>query len=105
MTDTQADTPWNLSPAHMQRIRVRAYQLWESEGRPAGQDAIEANAAGLQPNPLIADPDRDPSDPLVEEAALELNLGEFPALFTDQGDRMPTPETRKVARKFRSGER
>jgi len=42
---------------------------------------------------------------LIEEASLQENLGEFPTRFTDQGDTMPTPETREIAREFREGER
>jgi hypothetical protein len=42
---------------------------------------------------------------LIEEASLQENLGEFPTRFTDQGDTMPTPESREIAREFRDGER
>jgi hypothetical protein len=34
----------------------------------------------------------------VEEAELMENLGEFPGLLSDQGDRSPVPMTRKKAR-------
>jgi hypothetical protein len=42
---------------------------------------------------------------LIEDAALQENLGEFPSRFTDQGETMPTPESREIAREFRDGEK
>ena len=74
------------------RIRARAYQLWEEEGRPPGREmdhwdkarilvAIEDDRTSLVPV--------EPSRP--EEAALQPNLGEFPAAMTDEGDRQQTP--------------
>jgi hypothetical protein len=109
MAVVEADTPFSPSAAHLQRLRLRAYHLWESEGRPVGRaaeywerarelDALESDLPVQLPNPMV-------SRPVVEEAALQENLGEFPALFTDQGDTMPTPESREIAREFRDGER
>ena len=111
-----AETPFTPSAAHLHRIRVRAYHLWESEGRPEGQsdaywerarelDAIEQNCPVTIPNPLISHPRETADGVLIEEAALEENLGEFPSLFTDQGETLPTPESREIAREFREGER
>jgi hypothetical protein len=116
MQQDQADSPFTPSAAHEQRIRDRAYHLWESEGRPIGQsaayweraqelDAIEHNAPTLLPNPNTPAPGQTLDGVLIEEASLQENLGEFPARFTDQGDSMPTPETRNIARAFREGER
>ena len=86
-----------------QRIRERAYHLWEADGRPNGREdefwerASElvgmeesAHAAEL-PNPASlpgADPDR---PQIVEEASIQENLGEFPDRFADQGERSQTP--------------
>ena len=95
---------------------MRAYFLWESEGRPVGQseeywerarelDAIERNCPVLRPNLIVSHPRETSEGVLIEEASLQENLGEFPSRFTDQGDTMPTPESREIAREFRDGER
>jgi hypothetical protein len=116
MQHAEADSPLAPSEAHLQRIRVRAYHLWESEGRPAGQsaayweraeelDAIEHNRPAGIPNPLTKHPAETSEGTLIEEASVQENLGEFPARFTDQGDTMSTPESREIAREFRDGER
>jgi hypothetical protein len=90
-----------------QRIAVRAYHLWEQDGRPNGQDldhwerarfliGIEdSGQAGQLPNPSIPTvqnpsgtaPSHPPAEPVAE--AIE-NLGEFPGL-TDQGERAQAP--------------
>jgi hypothetical protein len=109
MQAAQADTPFTPSDAHMERIRVRAYHLWESEGRPDGQsDAYWERARELdvlETNHPASRARRTPDGVLIEEAALQENLGEFPSLFSDQGDTMPAPESREIAREFRDGER
>ncbi len=115
MPPLEDDNPLSPSAAHQQRIRVRAYHLWESEGRPAGQsaaywerarelDALETNHPVLLPNPGTTPP-LTSANILIEEASLQENLGEFPTGFNDKGDRMPTPESREIAREFRDGER
>jgi hypothetical protein len=76
-----------------QRIRARAHQLWEDEGRPDGQAdthwekarilvAIEDDRTGLKPV----------EETKPEEAKLMENLGEFPGALTDQGDKQPFPK-------------
>ena len=78
-----------------ERIRRKAYELWEEEGRPAGREmdhwdkarilvAIEDDRTSLVP----VTPDR------PEEATLQANLGEFPSALTDEGDRQQTPSRR-----------
>lgn len=105
------DNPLEPDPEREQRIRERAYRLWEEDGRPEGQDAEfweRAEAliamedhpdAALEPNPLTED------EPIpgvtVDEAALQDNLGEFPDRLTDQGDRRETPITRSEQREER----
>jgi len=112
----ETDSPLEPSAAHLERIRVRAYHLWLNEGCPSGQadaiweraqelDALETNCPAQLPNPLNQPEKLRWEGTLVEEASLQENLGEFPALFTDQGDTMPTPESRESAREFRDGER
>lgn len=96
-TDTMSQT----ESAEEQQIRERAYHLWEADGRPHGREdeywerareliGIEsAPDFGQLPNPLTQG-DGKPG-PLVEEAFLQDNLGEFPDRFSDQGDRRQTP--------------
>jgi hypothetical protein len=80
---------------HTERIRRRAYQLWEQEGRPDGHAedhwdkaaelvAIEDNHEfALQPVPKADElgPNGEPVEPIE---AVE-NTGEFPTM-TDQGE-------------------
>ena len=87
-----------------ERIRARAYKLWEENGCPHGRDVelweqaedlvgIEENpGAGLLPNPS----DKDPALVNVEEAEIQENYGEVPGRLTDQGDRPQTPEKRNL---------
>ncbi len=82
------------------RIEIRAYHLWEADGRPRDRSAeywerareLEAMAehpsAGLLPIERVTRPD---------EAELEENLGELPGRQTDQGDRRQTPMPRGLA--------
>jgi hypothetical protein len=92
-----------------QRIRERAYHLWEADGRPHGgeteyweraQELIgmeESAGAGLLPNPQAEG--RDPTAPeRVDEASIQDNYGEVPGL-ADQGEDQQTPMPRKRARK------
>ena len=87
-----------------QRIRERAYHLWEADGCPENQAEEywdraetltrmeEAPQAGELPNPATL-PGADPSRlDVVDEAALQENLGEFPDRLSDQGERQPTPK-------------
>jgi hypothetical protein len=101
---------------HERRIHARALRQWRREGAPKGrideylERARELQAfedhpnAALLPNPMsrhhgaIAPPEP------VEEAALMENLGEFPGLLSDQGDRSPVPMTRKKAHQVLRGE-
>jgi len=99
-----SDNPLDETPERHQRIRERAYHLWEEDGRPVGRDleywerareliGLEDSAgAGLLPNPLN-DPDS-PRETGIDEADIQDNLGEFPDRFTDQGDRRSTPAPR-----------
>ena len=92
-----ARNPLATGPAYEERVRKRAYHLWESEGKVHGRDleywerareliGMEDSAgSGLLPNPqthppLVAD---------IGEADIQENLGEFPGVLTDQGDAHP----------------
>ena len=92
--------------SHDERIRIRAYHLWEENGRPQGRDdefwerarelvAIEENpTAGQLPNPMQRNPRPGPEQPVEPIEAVE-NQGEFPDRFTDQGERQQAPRRRK----------
>jgi hypothetical protein len=102
-TRQDGDNPLADNAERDQRIRERAYHLWEEDDRPHGRDTEywerarelvgmeESPHAGELPNPASlpgADPNR--TEP-IDEAVLQENLGEFPSRFTDQGDDQPTP--------------
>ena len=97
MEDTDTDSPLDPSEAHLQRIRLRAYHLWEADGQPDGQDleywerARELDAMASHPGAALLDPD---AVQRVDEASLEQNLGEFPDRSSDQGEHRSTPMTR-----------
>ena len=96
-------------------IRRRARRMWREDGSPRGRMAeylerarelqaiIEHPQAGLLPNPMTRHGGAVEPEQPVEEAAIIENLGEFPVGFTDQGDRVSAPMTRKRARKLREG--
>ncbi|MET0313190.1 MAG: DUF2934 domain-containing protein [Hansschlegelia sp.] len=89
------------------KIRERARLLWVDAGSPEGREdeyverarelaGMESSPeAGLEPNPL-ADGVVTPAErgDYVEEASLQENLGEFPSLQTDQGERPQFPKDR-----------
>ncbi len=93
--------PLDPSADYEERIRRRAYHLWEDDGRPHGRDAEFWERAreleAIRSNPTagelpIATQDR------PDEAALEDNLGEFPDRLADQGEHRVAPMTRPQAR-------
>lgn len=101
--------PLATDPEREQRVRERAYRLWEQDGRPHGRDVEywerarelvgmeESAGAGLLPNPQNhAESARETG---VEEASIQENLGEFPDRFADQGEVRPTPAPKKRARR------
>lgn len=84
------------------RIRRRAYQIWEREGRPEGREAdhwtlakeeiaIEDNYAGT----LLRNPSNGPDDTAVTTEPVEpvlamANQGEMPGMY-DQGEEFQIP--------------
>jgi len=85
-----------------QRIRARAHQIWEQEGRPQGRErdhwekarilvSIEDDKSSLKP----VEPKR------AEPSQVMDNLGEFPSALTDEGDReqFPSAKVKTPARK------
>ncbi len=100
--------PLEDDPARDQRIRERAYELWEADGSPHGSDIEYWERArelvGMSESGQTAQlevPDAD--DPAVmagqaiEEASIQQNLGEFPDRLSDQGEhaQYPDPALRK----------
>lgn len=87
------------------RIRQRAYHLWKADGEPHGRDeeywerARELIGMAESTGSGQLSPEKDDAHRLngqiVEEAALQENLGEFPGRQEDQGERAPTPSKRK----------
>jgi hypothetical protein len=108
-----AKNPLDTDAGREQRVRERAYHLWEAEGKPQGRDVEfwerarelvgmeESAGAGLLPNPQ-AHPDS-PRETGVEEAEIQQNLGEFPDRFADQGTVQQTPTPKRRARRKKSG--
>ena len=100
--------PLSVDPDHENRVRERAYLLWESDGKPHGRDVeywerarqligMEDSAgSGLLPNPARARNSRRETG--VEEAEIQENLGEFPDRLADQGEVRPTPAPKRKSR-------
>ena len=97
--------PLAVDPDREQRVRERAYLLWEADGKPHGRDVEywerarelvgmeESAGSGLLPNPQNH-PDM-PAQTGIEEAEIQENLGEFPDRLADQGEVKTTPAARK----------
>jgi hypothetical protein len=83
------------------RVQDRADVLWAAAGSPEGGSALYLDAAReLIAMGEVAIPTLDPieaAEPVVEEASLQANLGEFPTL-TDQGDEQLFPMAQDDAR-------
>lgn len=76
------------------RVRDRAGKLWREAGEPSGgADGYLDEARELIAIEEVALPTLDPeeaAEPVVEEASIQGNLGEFPTL-TDQGEEQVFP--------------
>lgn len=100
-----SENPLDPSPQHEQRIRERAYHLWEADGCPHGRDAeywerareLDAIATSQGAGQMPVD-----APEVLDQAVLQENLGEFPDRSADQGERRVTPMTKKQARASRS---
>ena len=100
-----SDNPLESSPEREQRIRERAYHLWEADGCPEGREGeyweraeeltrmADSAGAGLLPNPQTH-----PPRPAADEAQIQDNYGEFPDRSADQGEWQQTPMTRDQQR-------
>ena len=93
--------PLEDDPDRDQRIRERAYHLWQADGEPQGRDAEYwerareligmAESAGAGQVTPAEDAAHRVGGQIVEEAELEENLGEFPGRMTDQGEQASAP--------------
>ena len=95
--------PLEDDPAREQRIRERAYELWQADGGPPGNDLeywerarelVGMSESGRTGQMAVPDMD-DPSviaGQAVEEASIQQNLGEFPDRLSDQGERAQVPD-------------
>ncbi len=103
-----SDNPLEDDPDRDQRIRERAYYLWEADGCPEGSDLEYWERAralvGMSESVGAAQvPVPDPDDPAVlagqpvEEASIQQNLGEFPDRSADQGEHPLVPDPRNRA--------
>jgi hypothetical protein len=100
-----AGNPLAVNLQREQRVRERAYHLWEAENKPHGRDvefwerareliAIEDSAgAGQLPNPKARPESARESK--TEEAEIQENLGKFPDSLADQGEVQPTPKPKR----------
>jgi len=100
--------PLAVDPDREQRVRERAYQLWEADGHPHGRHVEyweraremvgmeESTGSGLLPNP--AEHGDSPQEIGIEEAAVQENLGEFPDRLADQEEVKPTPSPKRKSR-------
>ena len=102
-----SDNPLEDTPEREERIRKRAYHLWEADGGPHGRDdeywerarelvGIEESPGAGQEDPMMRDTAVQGTP--IEEAAIQENLGEFPGRFEDQGERQEAPMTRQQLR-------
>jgi hypothetical protein len=79
------------------RIAARGEEMWEAAGSPEGpRDHFFDDARaliGMEENPMAGTMDPD-AKPVVEEAALMRNLGEFPSFSDAQAEEpsFPDPE-------------
>ncbi|WP_428534348.1 DUF2934 domain-containing protein [Rhodopila sp.] len=100
--------PLIIDPGREQRVRERAYHLWESEGKPHGRDVEywerareligmeESAGSALLPNPQTSP--NTPRETGIEEAEIQDNLGEFPDRLADQGEVKTTPAAKRRSR-------
>ena len=90
---TADHTPFDFD-AWEARVRARARQLWSEAGQPeVSADFYLDEARELLSIEEVPPPTRDPQEaaaPVIEEAFIQGNLGEFPTL-TDQGEEQVFP--------------
>lgn len=77
------------------RVKARAVRLWSAAGTPGGGHARFMDQArelvAIEEVDLPTLDIEDATKPVIEEASIQSNLGEFPTL-RDQGDEMTFPD-------------
>ncbi len=97
-----SDNPLEDDSARDEKIRERAYHLWDADGRPIGNDleywerareliGMESSRGAGQVEVPSEDDPRVVNGVRVEEASIQENLGEFPERSADQGEHPQTP--------------
>ena len=97
-----SDNPLENDAAREEKIRERAYHLWEADGRPTGNDleywerarelvGMESSRGAGQIEISSEGDPRRLNGVLVEEASIQENLGEFPDRLADQGEHPQFP--------------
>ncbi|GAB6853812.1 DUF2934 domain-containing protein [Asaia astilbis] len=100
--DQTPTNPLIETPERTARIKAKAQELWQAEGKPdGGPEAYRERAADLvgmeeHPDageiPVTSLPDAQFANAPVENAEIQKNLGEFPDKHTDQGERDHFPD-------------
>lgn len=84
--------PLTVYPERDARIRIRAYHMWENDGRPEGRAAeFWERAATLERIEENGNPDPLPNPQAAGSA--QQPEGAVPGPVTDQGDARPKPKT------------
>jgi hypothetical protein len=107
--------PLSVDPDHENRVRERAYLLWESDGKPHGRDVeywerarqligTEDRAGGALP-PNSANMKVPPRKAGAGEAVIKGGLGESPRSPADRGEvkAAPAPKRRSRAKSKKPG--
>jgi len=99
------DNKLETNPVREQRVRERAYHLWEADGKPHGRDVEYWQSArelvAMEDSPgsgLLPNPETDPEsvrETGAEEAEIRENLGEFSERFAAQDEEQPAPAARR----------
>ena len=112
MTRTQTQSsnrpPLAIDPDREQRVRERAYHLWEADGKPHGRDleywerarelvGREASAGtGRRPNPRAAADQ--PRQAGIDEADTRASNGDFHSRPADEGEAKANSTPKRRAR-------
>ena len=101
-----SNNPLEDDPARDQRIRERAYHLWEADGCPEGSElefwerarelVAMQDSQGAAQLPGNSDEGRWVDGHLVEESSIQENLGEFPDRLSDQGEHQAVPSEKNL---------
>ena len=99
------DHPLTTNPARNQRVRERAYHLWEANGKPHGRDIEFWERAcaqvAMEETALLdlrTDPQTHPEparQTRVARSDIENKPGEPPEQIADRQDAQPTPTPRR----------